>query len=158
MLLKHFTAPRKLRTVASYADELDSELAARRPRAVPTDALRPPLAAREIAREPARVEQMRSLLGVYADPWFGEIRVCEQSGEVRFQSRKSPLLAGQVMRVGNHYLVDWDRDSVDVEAWLNFVGGNKKNPWRLTMSKLNPAADFSFDFEDLAFERIRACD
>ncbi|MEO7251383.1 MAG: serine hydrolase [Arenimonas sp.] len=157
MLLKHFTAPGKLRTVASYADELAEESSARHPQVVPASA-RHPDAVPTPAREAASVGQLHDWLGVYADPWFGEVRVCERSGQVRFQATKSPQLSGTVKRVGDRYLVDWDQDSVDAEAWLKFLEDRKRGPKRLTMSKVDPAADFSFDYEDLAFERIRACD
>jgi hypothetical protein len=72
---------------------------------------------------------------------------------VFFASRKSPTLAGQVMRVGGQYLVHWG--SGNSEAWLHFpaqAGG------ALHMSKVDPDADFSDDYEDLAFKREHACD
>jgi hypothetical protein len=64
-------------------------------------------------------------------------------------------MRGQVMQVGERDLVDWDEDGVDAEAWLVFAGSGEAAT--LTMSKVDPDADFSFDYEDLAFTRIRAC-
>lgn len=68
------------------------------------------------------------------------------------------LLTGTVMRVGERYLVDWDDDSVDVEAWLDFFGNSDASATLLTMSKVDPQGDFSFDYEDLAFTRERDCE
>jgi hypothetical protein len=65
-------------------------------------------------------------------------------------------MRGQVMQLGGRRLVDWDEDSVDAEAWLTFAGSGDDAV--LTMSKVDPDADFSFDYEDLAFKRIRACE
>jgi hypothetical protein len=62
------------------------------------------------------------------------------------------------MRSGSRYLVDWDRDSVDAEAWLDFHKNAPSQPARLTLAKVDPEADFSYDYEDLAFERIRGCE
>jgi len=62
------------------------------------------------------------------------------------------LLAGQVMRVGDRYLVHWDRD--DVEAWLRFPARSGE---AMHMAKVDPDADFSSDYEDLAFTREHAC-
>jgi CubicO group peptidase (beta-lactamase class C family) len=146
VLVKHFTAPTQGRTVASYADELERERAA-----LPA-ARRPPDTS---SRQPADVAPMRRWLGVYRDPWFGEVALCASQERVRFASRKSPMLAGVVQRVGERWLVDWDDDSVDTEAWLEFAGTD--GAVSLTMAKVDPEADFSYDYEDLAFKRTGAC-
>ena len=146
VLLKRFTAPARARSVANYADELDREASA------PTFSRAPDVS----ARQPVGIEQIRPWLGVWRDPWFGEASVCERDGAIEFRSKKSPMLRGRVMRVGQRWLVDWDKDSVDAEAWLDFKG--EAGSERLSMSKVDPDADFSFDFEDLAFERQRPCD
>jgi hypothetical protein len=101
---------------------------------------------------------MKTWLGVYRDPWFGEARVCPKDGQVRFVSEKSPMLAGRVMRSGARLLVDWGDDSVDAEAWLDFSEASGASPVRLNMAKVDPDADFSYDYEDLAFERVRDCE
>jgi hypothetical protein len=62
------------------------------------------------------------------------------------------------MQVGERYLVDWDDDSVDAEAWLEFVEQNEGTPPLLRMAKVDPQADFSFDYEDLSFARERECE
>lgn len=146
VLVKHFTAPAQGRTVAYYADELDRERAAMPP------ARRPPDTS---ARQPAAVASMRRWLGLYRDPWFGEVALCANQERVRFASRKSPMLAGVVQRVGDRWLVDWDDDSIDVEAWLDFASAS--DAVLLTMAKVDPEADFSYDYEDLAFTRTGAC-
>ena len=101
---------------------------------------------------------MKPWLGVYRDPWFGEVKVCPDNGQVRFVSEKSPMLAGRVMRSDKRLLVDWDDDSVDAEAWLDFHAADNASPARLAMAKVDPEADFSYDYEDLAFERVRDCE
>jgi hypothetical protein len=57
------------------------------------------------------------------------------------------------MRVGDKYLVHWFHG--DAEAWLDFptkAGGT------LHMAKVDPDADFSYDYEDLDFTREHACE
>ena len=146
VLLKHFTAPQAARSVDAYADELAGDAAA------PSHSRAPDVS----AREPADSAGMRPWLGVWRDPWFGEVSICERKGAIRFSAAKSPLMRGRVMRVGERNLVDWDEDSVDAEAWLALSGSGTDAI--LTMSKVDPDADFSFDYEDLAFARVRACD
>ena len=146
VLLKRFTAPGQGRTVTDYADELARDASApSRPRA-------PDLS----ARLPATSAQMQPWLGIWRDPWFGEVSLCEYQGGVRFLSTKSPLMRGSVMNVGSRRLVDWDEVSVDAEAWLAFSGDTEAA--KLRMARVDPDADFSFDYEDLAFDRVRACD
>jgi CubicO group peptidase (beta-lactamase class C family) len=144
-LTKHFTAPDKARSVASYADELEQGGKRQRAAQIPDTS----------SRQPATAEELKAQLGTWRDPWFGEARICAQGDMVRFASIKSPLMTGQVMRVGHQYLVHWDTDAVDVEAWLHFP---EKSGGALHLAKLDPGADFSTDFEDLAFTRERGCE
>jgi CubicO group peptidase (beta-lactamase class C family) len=143
VLTKHFTAPDKARSVASYADELARADRQRRVSRVPDTS----------SRKPAMPSDLKNELGVWRDPWFGEASLCARGDTVRFVSRKSPMLSGQVMRVGARYLVHWDHG--DAEAWLDFpvnAGGT------LHMAKVDPDADFSYDYQDLAFKREHACE
>ena len=55
------------------------------------------------------------------------------------------------MQVGQRWLIDWDDDRVDLEPWVDFDNGHMK------LTKTDPAADFSFDYEDLDFTRTGAC-
>ena len=81
--------------------------------------------------------------------------ICADKHRVRFRSKKSPLMRGTLMRVGERNLVDWDAASVDAEAWLDFSLGDAPT---LRMSKVDAEADFSFDYEDLAFTRVADCE
>jgi hypothetical protein len=81
------------------------------------------------------------------------VHVCAKGTGVQFASAKSPMLTGEVMRVGDKYLVHWFHG--DAEAWLDFptkAGGT------LHMAKVDPDADFSYDYEDLDFTREHACE
>jgi len=147
VLLKHFTAPGEKRGVAEYADAIAHESAA--------PAHRPPDTS---ARKPASPELVSRLLGIWRDPWFGTASICNRGGTVRFAAAKSPLMAGKVMQVGDRYLVDWDDDRVDAESWLTVADPNSGNAALLTMAKVDPEADFSSDYEDLAFVREKDCD
>jgi CubicO group peptidase (beta-lactamase class C family) len=146
VLLKTFTDPADTRGIAGYAALVAREDAApQRSRAPDTSARR--------AAQPAASD---ALLGIWRDPWFGDVAVCAEKGAVRFASAKSPLLAGRVMEVGTRRLVDWDEDSVDAEAWLDL--DTREGQAVLTMAKVDPDADFSYDYQDLAFTRVRDCE
>jgi hypothetical protein len=130
--------------VVSYADELAAEA---KPAADNVLEVRD-----RAVMEP---DGMRSWLGVYRDPWFGEITVWERQDRVEFAAAKSPLLQGTVMKAADRLLVDWHDDSVDVDAWLDF--SSAPDLTTLLMTKVDAEADFSFDFEDLRFSRTAAC-
>ena len=144
-LVKHFTAPDDPRGVADYAADLAADRSASDKQS----------AADTRTRKPVAPAQLKGLLGVWRDPWFGEVRICAENNRVRFRSAKSPRLLGTLMRVAERTLVDWDADSVDAEAWLDFSAGDAPG---LRMSKVDPEADFSYDYEDLAFTRVGDCD
>jgi CubicO group peptidase (beta-lactamase class C family) len=144
VLTKTFTAPQKARNVASYADELERQDRRQQVSRVPDTS----------SRKPATPQDLENELGVWHDPWFGDVRICARGGNVFFASRKSPALAGQVMRVGDHYLVHWGNDNS--EAWLLFT--RQATTSSLHMAKVDPDADFSDDYEDLSFKRERACE
>ncbi len=143
VLLKTVVGVKDARTVADYADELDRAEHARQQSRVPDTSSR-------IAATPA---DFGTLLGVWRDPWFGKVRLCASGDRVRFSSSKSPQLTGQVMRVGPRYLVHWDHG--DEEAWLR---PPTEGSATMHLAKVDPDADFSYDFEDLAFVRIGDCD
>lgn len=146
VLLKLFTSPDDPRGVADYAADLARDAAA------PARSRTPDTSSR-VAAEP---KVMRAQLGIWRDPWFGEVAICERKGRVRFEAAKSPRLAGKVMVVGTRALVEWDSDAADVEAWLDFGAGERSGT--LAMAKVDPDGDFSSDYEDLAFVRVRDCD
>jgi CubicO group peptidase (beta-lactamase class C family) len=143
VLLKQFTAPERARSVTSYADELAAKEARRHASRVPDTS----------ARRPATRKELAGLLGIWRDPWFGDIHLCPRGDGVAFEAAKSPRLRGPVMRAGEAYLVQWEHG--DAEAWLHAPTSKLGN---LHMSKVDPDADFSYDFEDLAFKRVRDCD
>jgi hypothetical protein len=82
--------------------------------------------------------------------------VCPRGGQLRFAAKKSPRLAGTVMRLGTRYFVHWDDAGVDPDAWMDFHAAGD-GPATLRMAKLDPQGDFSSDYEDLRFERVGDC-
>lgn len=134
--------------VAHYAARLDQERAGR--------AASQPLPDTS-ARRPATVGEAAALAGIWRDPWFGEVAICPRADGVGFASARSPLMRGRLMRVDARWLVDWDDDSVDAEAWLQPPSRDAGNGATLTLSHVDPDADFSYDYADLAFTRLRDC-
>ncbi len=147
-LTKHFTAPSNNPGVDGYAKLLADErvnAATQSPSRIPDTSDRRPSTSTELAGK----------LGLWRDPWFGDVTICPVQGGVRFAAAKSPRVKGQVMSTGQGWLVDWDGDAVS-EAWLRF-SPNGVAASGLKMAKLDPDGDFSDDFEDLDFQRVGDC-
>lgn len=147
-LQERWTDPQAGRGVDHYADLLDRERAVR--------AAAQPLPDTS-ARRPATAAEAASLLGTWRDPWFGEVALCPRGAGVGFASARSPLMRGRLMRVDARWLLDWDDDGIDAEAWLHPPSAASGDGATLTLSHVDPDADFSYDYADLAFTRIRDC-
>src|SRR5690606_18204804 len=104
----------------------------------------------------ATLQSMQDHTGIWRDPWFGDVSLCPAGDRVRFTAANSPRLRGTVMRANGRFLVDRDDDSVDAEAWLEFAAADG-DAALMSMAKVDPQADFSFDYEDLAFIRNGRC-
>lgn len=163
VLVKYFTARGDSGRAIEpryYIDYLARERAERAERQSETKQFVPPVRS-EIPLRPAP-----AWLGVYSDPWFGEASLCERDGRLVFSAAKSPRLRGDLMQSLGRVLVDWHDDSIDAEAWLDFSDPLPRERARdregvsgtLKLTKVDPQADFSYDYEDLAFTRVRDCD
>ena len=148
VLVKLFTAPASHPTVAGYAARLEAEQAHAAAAAPVPDTS---------DRVPATVPDLGGGAGVYRDPWFGEASVCPEAGGVVFRAAKSPKMVGDVMRSGTRLLVQWQQPDVDQEPWLSLLPAADGGPGRMTMARIDPDGDFSSDYQDLAFERVRDC-
>jgi CubicO group peptidase (beta-lactamase class C family) len=134
-------------TADFYADEIARETAAEEaaaPAPHPETGPLPPAEATD-------------LLGVYRDPWFGEALLCASGDAVQFRSVKSPTLHGILMRAGTRLVIHWEDGAVDVDAWLDRLPAAPGEAPAFTLAKVDPDADFSYDFEDLRFAKAREC-
>ena len=153
-LMERYTDPGHARDIGRLAALLEQERAGRKAAQPLPDTS---------ARRAATPGEAAALLGVWRDPWFGEVAICPKgqgAGDgngVGFASARSPLMAGRLMRVDARWLVDWDDDGVDAEAWLHPPSRAAGEGATLTLSHVDPDADFSYDYADLAFTRLRDC-
>ncbi len=152
VLVKRFTRPGDATlTVAHYADALASASAS-------ADA-QPPSAATVVPAGRQRVadDDPALVTGRYVDPWFGEAQVCAAGEGVEFRSLKSPKLHGRLLRGGDRLLVAWRAADVDVDALIDFDKDVEDGATRMRMTRIDPQADSSYDYQDLDFRRIGDC-
>jgi len=94
--------------------------------------------------------------GSYADSWLGEVRIYQKNGNFWFQSLRSPKLSGQMFYYkGNTFVVKWNNRSMDADAFAVFSLDRDGRAKGLTMKAISPMTDFSYDFRDLDFKRLK---
>ena len=146
VLTERLVRGRTTRSVASLAGELarpsGAASASRMPDLAPAVAL------------PA--DAMPALIGVWRDPWLGEVRICRKGDGLQFDAAKSPRLTGPLQLLDGRAFVRWSLAGVDPPAWVDVAGEGDARTMR--MAKVDPDADFSSDFEHLSFRWVRGCD
>ena len=95
-----------------------------------------------------------AIVGRYSDAWFGEISLVLKDRKLRFASKRSPRLSGEMFPYkANSFIVRWDDRSMDADAFVNFQLDVDGRPQGFTMKAISPLTDFSYDFHDLEFHR-----
>lgn len=96
------------------------------------------------------------ILGTYRDKWFGDVTISRKNGMLWFESKKSFLLQGELSAYkGNTYVVKWTERSLDADAFVMFGQDAEGNTSTMTMRAISPLTDFSFDFQDLEFDKVK---
>jgi CubicO group peptidase (beta-lactamase class C family) len=94
--------------------------------------------------------------GFYVDNWFGQIELSEKKGKLFFKSIRSPQLIGEVLFYKDTtFVVKWNTRSFNADAFLFFEMNEKGKSIGLKMKPISDLTDFSYDFQDLDFVRIK---
>ena len=94
--------------------------------------------------------------GLYVDNWFGKIDLSEKKGKLFFKSIRSPQLVGEVFFYkDNTFTVKWNTRSFNADAFLLFEVDEKGVSIGLKMKPISDLTDFSYDFQDLDFVRVK---
>lgn len=79
-----------------------------------------------------------------------------KNGKLFFEALKSPKLQGYMSYFkGNTFVVKWNDRSLDADAFVNYALDFQGNTSTVSMEAISPLTDFSFDFQDLNFKRIK---
>jgi len=98
----------------------------------------------------------RLFIGTYADPWLGKVVIAARDGKMWLEVKNSPRLNGEMFHYKeNTYIVKWSDRSMDADAYVIFHRGAQGKPDAMKMKAISPLTDFSFDFQDLDFKRVR---
>ena len=92
--------------------------------------------------------------GVYRDAWLGEVTISVKNSRLWFDSKRSPRLTGEMLPYkGNSFIVKWNDRSMDADAYVIFSLDERGIATGITMKPVSPLTDFSYDFQDLDFQR-----
>lgn len=94
-------------------------------------------------------------LGIYQDPWFGKVEVLKKGDQLWFKSHRSPKLNGPMHYYqANTFAIKWEYQDMNADAFAMFGLDEEGRAQSIKMKGISPDIDFSFDFQDLDFERL----
>ncbi len=99
---------------------------------------------------------LKKFTGTFHDQWFGDIVISLNNGKLYFEALRSPSLKGYMsFYKGNTFVVKWIDRSLDADAFVNYSLDFTGEPSGIRMEAISPLTDFSFDFQDLNFFRVK---
>ncbi len=102
------------------------------------------------------IPDLKQFTGVYKDVWFGDVTLSLKKDTLWFASKRSPRMTGKmVWYKDNVFLVKWLDRSMHADAFVLFNDDFQGNPDEIRMKAVSPLTDFSFDFQDLDFHRVK---
>jgi len=94
-------------------------------------------------------------IGVYQDAWFGKVEVFLKDNQLWFKSYRSPKLIGPMFFYkANTFAIKWIDREDDCDALAIFSLDEDGKAQGIKMKGISPSIDFSYDFQDLNFQRV----
>lgn len=98
----------------------------------------------------------KKLIGTYKDNWLGEISIEKKDGKLCFISKRSPQLSGEIFFYkDNTFAVKWFNRYFHADAFMYLTFDKNGQLNNIKMDAISPLTDFSYDFQDLDFNRIK---
>ena len=111
---------------------------------------------KQVKKAEKSAPKMDELVGTYNDKWFGDITIEFIDDQLWLTSKRSSQLNGPVLFYEKDIcVVRWEYTQMECNVFANFTRDNDGKIKGLTMSGISPNIDFSFDFHDLDFEKIK---
>ena len=101
-----------------------------------------------------RIAYIDTLVGTYEDPWFGQVEISQSKGKLRFVSKRSSQLQGDMFYYkGDTFAVKWDNAYLHADAFA-IIETKEGKVVGMKMLPISPLTDFSYDFQDLDFKKV----
>lgn len=95
-------------------------------------------------------------IGVYADAWFGKAEIFLKDGKLWFKTDRNAKLNGPMFFYNaNTFVIQWEYQHMNGDVFALFTLDENGKAQEITMKGISPNIDFSFDFQDLKFERLK---
>lgn len=94
---------------------------------------------------------LASYAGIYTDPWYGKIAVSAAGGGLVIDFLSTPRMTGPLDHWQYDSFITRFTDHTIEPAYVTFALGAEGHVAGVTMKPVSPLADFSFDYQDLAF-------
>ncbi len=96
-------------------------------------------------------------MGTFRDPWFGDVEITMNADGLYFTSARSEKLRGKMYPFKfNTFRVIWDDRSFKADAYAMFETDFEGKVNGLKMKAISPLTDFSYDFHDLDFIKVKS--
>jgi len=97
---------------------------------------------------------LEKIVGSYTDNWLGEITISEKKGKFYFASKRSPQLSGEVFFYKDAtFAVKWFNRNMEADAFVYATYDTTGKTANIKMKPISELTDFSYDFQDLDFNR-----
>jgi CubicO group peptidase (beta-lactamase class C family) len=94
--------------------------------------------------------------GTYHDNWLGDVSIVAGDTKLMFATKRSPRLTGELFYYkGNTFVVKWNDRSLEADAFVMFGLDYEGKPVSIKMKAISPLTDFSYDFHDLDFTKVK---
>ena len=101
---------------------------------------------------PDKVLELSSFAGRYRDPWFGDVVISLEDGQLVFSADKSPKFTGSMSHHdGNRFSVRWTDRSLEADAYVLFEMDRDDRVTAISMMKMQNG---DYDFEDLKLKKV----
>jgi CubicO group peptidase (beta-lactamase class C family) len=95
-------------------------------------------------------------VGVWRDPWYGDVTIAPRDGRLRMEFSRTKSLAGTLEHWQHDtFIVRWDERWLNADAFVSFSLDADGKPREARMEAISPNTDFSFDFQDLVLTPVR---
>ena len=106
----------------------------------------------ELTPQDCCIPDLTQFTGRYRDPWFGDVTIRLEDGQLVFAADKSPkLTGGMTHNDGSRFVVRWTDRTLEADAYVLFERGENDRIVSISMTKLDHG---EFDFEDLDLSRV----
>lgn len=96
------------------------------------------------------------IIGLYEDKWFGKVEIYVKENQLWFRSYRSPKLHGPMsFYKANTFAIKWQYRDMNCDAFATFTLDEEGKAQGIKMKGISPNIDFSFDFHDLDFHRVK---